>query len=89
MPIVLGCTGMTVMKLGLWIPSRMSDLVSGPPASVTFNDRYKVRAYVRNLFDTGGPLARTLIRNLLQQPSFINTIPLQPRTVGIGLEAEF
>lgn len=57
--------------------------------SVTFSDRYKVRAYVRNLFDAGGPLARTLIRNLLQQPSFINSIPVQPRTIGIGLEAEF
>ena len=57
--------------------------------SVTFSNRYKVRAYVRNLTDSGGPLTRSVIRNLAQQPSFISAIPLQPRTVGIGLEAEF
>lgn len=57
--------------------------------SVTFMDRYKVRAYVRNLTDDEGPLARSLISNGLGQPSHINVVPLQPRTIGLALDAEF
>jgi outer membrane receptor protein involved in Fe transport len=57
--------------------------------SVTFNHRYKLRAYVRNVTDAGGPLTKSLIRDGIQRPSFITVIPVQPRTIGIGLEAEF
>ena len=57
--------------------------------SVTFLERFKVRAYVRNLFDEGGPLARSVISDAAQLPSFISVVPLQPRTVGLALDAEF
>ena len=57
--------------------------------SVTFQDRYKVRAYIRNLTDERGPVTRALINNGLNQPAYINVVPLQPRTVGLGLDVSF
>jgi outer membrane receptor protein involved in Fe transport len=58
-------------------------------ASVTFNDRYTLRAYLRNLTDDGGPITRSIINNGLQQPSFISVVPLQPRTIGLALDVAF
>jgi outer membrane receptor protein involved in Fe transport len=57
--------------------------------SVTFSDRYTVRAYVRNLTDTGGPITRSLINNGLGEASHINVVPLQPRTIGLALDVSF
>ena len=57
--------------------------------SATFSDRYTVRAYVRNLTDERGPVARTLVNNGINQPAYINFIPLQPRTIGVGLDVSF
>ena len=58
-------------------------------ASVTFSERYTVRAYVRNLTNDGGPIARSIINNGLNQPSHINVVPLQPRTIGLALDLAF
>jgi outer membrane receptor protein involved in Fe transport len=81
---------------------RFSDVESSPGAlnvpsytaldlngSLTFGERYTVRAYVRNLTDEGGPLARSTISDGLGQPSYISVVPLQPRTIGIALDASF
>lgn len=57
--------------------------------SVTFAERYTVRAYVRNLTDAGGPITRSLVNNGLGEPSHINVVPLQPRTIGLALDVAF
>ncbi|MCL6730201.1 TonB-dependent receptor [Sphingomonas hankyongi] len=57
--------------------------------AVTFYDRFKVRAYVRNLTDDGGPITRGVVRNLANGPAYISVAPVQPRTVGLALDAEF
>jgi outer membrane receptor protein involved in Fe transport len=82
--------------------ARFSDVESSPSAlripsytaidlnaAVTFNERYTLRAYLRNLTDEEGPLARSLIRNGLNEPSHINVVPLQPRTIGLALDVTF
>ena len=55
-------------------------------ASVTFDRRWTVRSYVRNVFDTKG---RVTSDSAITNPGFISTIPLQPRTIGLALEAKF
>jgi outer membrane receptor protein involved in Fe transport len=57
--------------------------------SVTFAEKYTVRAYVRNLTDAGGPITRSLINDGIGQPSYISVVPLQPRTVGLALDVAF
>jgi iron complex outermembrane recepter protein len=57
--------------------------------SVTFSDRYTLRLYIRNLTDEGGPITRALINNGINQPSHINVVPLQPRTIGLALDVNF
>jgi outer membrane receptor protein involved in Fe transport len=57
--------------------------------SITLADKYTVRAYVRNLTDAGGPITRSLVNNGLGEPSYINVVPLQPRTVGLALDVAF
>ena len=52
--------------------------------SVTFDNRWTVRAYVRNLFDTEGRI--TSNRADTVNPGFISTVPLQPRTIGLAAE---
>ena len=55
-------------------------------ASVTFDRRWTVRGYVRNLFDAKGRLTSD---SAVTNPGFISTTPLQPRTIGIAAEAQF
>ena len=55
--------------------------------SVTFDNRWTVRAYVRNLFDTEGRI--TSNRADTVNPGFISTVPLQPRTIGLAAEVSF
>ena len=55
--------------------------------SVTFDDKWTVRAYVRNLFDTEGRV--TSNRADTVNPGFISTVPLQPRTIGLAAEVSF
>ena len=57
--------------------------------SVTFGDRYTLRAYIRNLTDERGPVTRARINDGINQPSYINVVPLQPRTIGLGLDVSF
>ena len=55
--------------------------------SVTFDNKWTVRAYVRNLFDTEGRI--TSNRADTVNPGFISTVPLQPRTIGLAAEVSF
>jgi len=55
--------------------------------SVTFDNKWTVRAYVRNLFDTEGRV--TSNRADTVNPGFISTVPLQPRTIGLAAEVSF
>lgn len=58
-------------------------------AAVELSDRCTIRAYARNLTDSGGPYSRTLVANGLNQPSYISVVPLQPRTVGVAVDVRF
>ena len=55
--------------------------------SVTFDNKWTLRAYVRNLFDTEGRI--TSNRADTVNPGFISTVPLQPRTIGLAAEVSF
>jgi outer membrane receptor protein involved in Fe transport len=55
-------------------------------ASVTFDRKWTVRGYVRNLFDKEG---RITSNDATTNPGFISTVPLQPRTIGIAAEVSF
>ena len=92
-------TGKRVSDVGFsfpGVPGEAGDKLSIPAytavdlnGSVTFMERYKIRAYVRNLTDEGGPIARGLVRDLLDSPAYISAVPLQPRTIGLGLDVSF
>lgn len=55
-------------------------------AGYTFDDRWTVRFYARNLFDDNGEYSRSITVDGLNQPAFISITPLQPRTFGIAAE---
>ncbi|WP_033923051.1 TonB-dependent receptor [Sphingomonas sp. 37zxx] len=58
-------------------------------ASVTFADHWTMRAYARNLLNDDGEMARSLLADGLNRPSFFGIVPLQPRTVGVALDLAF
>ena len=55
----------------------------------TFNDRWTLRAYARNVFNDKGELSRSLTVDGLDQPVFLAITPLQPRTFGLAAELAF
>lgn len=55
-------------------------------ASVTFDDRYTVRLYARNLLDSGAPVSRSADPAV---PFLTDLIPVQPRTIGLALDVSF
>ena len=55
-------------------------------ASVTFDRKWTLRAYARNLFDAEG---RITSNSATTNPGFISTVPLQPRTIGLAAEVSF
>ena len=52
--------------------------------SVTFDNKWTVRAYVRNVFDAEGRITSNNATTV--NPGFISTVPLQPRTIGLAVE---
>jgi len=79
--------------------SRLSDVESDPlvvkakaytavdlNAGYTFDDRWTLRLYARNLFDDKGELSRTTNVNGLNLPTHEEITPLQPRTIGLAAE---
>ncbi|HET9335691.1 MAG TPA: TonB-dependent receptor [Sphingomicrobium sp.] len=55
-------------------------------ASVTFDEKWTLRAYARNLFDVEGRITSS---SATTNPGFISTVPLQPRTIGLAAEVSF
>jgi len=62
-------------------------------ASVKIGERFTVRAFARNVADEDGAITRSVsIANsvpLPGGPTFITVVPLQPRTIGLGVEVNF
>ena len=82
--------------------SRLSDVESDPlvvrakaytavdlNAGYTFDDKWTLRLYARNLFDNHGELSRTTNVNGLNLPTHEEITPLQPRTIGLAAEFAF
>jgi len=55
--------------------------------SVTFDNKWTLRAYVRNVFDSEGRITSNNASTV--NPGFISTVPLQPRTIGLAAEVSF
>jgi iron complex outermembrane receptor protein len=81
---------------------RLSDVASSPlsiatrgysaldlNAALTIDDRWTVRAYARNVTDSGGAVSRGLSTDAFGQPTHILVIPTQPRTIGLALDVAF
>ena len=58
-------------------------------AEVTFEERFTLRAYARNLFDSDGAITRSLSTDGLNRPNQFSVTPLQPRTVGLAVDYAF
>jgi len=81
---------------------RLSDVASSPlalvtngysaldlNAALTIADRWTLRAYARNVADSGGAITRGLSTDAFGQPSHVLVIPTQPRTVGLAVDIAF
>ncbi|NIJ21045.1 outer membrane receptor protein involved in Fe transport [Sphingomonas naasensis] len=55
-------------------------------ASVTFGEKWTLRAYARNLTDERGRITSNVAT---VNPGFLSTVPLQPRTLGVALDLAF
>lgn len=55
-------------------------------AGYTFDDRWTLRLYARNLFNDDGEFNRITTTDAANQPVFNTVTPLQPRTVGLAFE---
>ncbi|MBY8821906.1 TonB-dependent receptor domain-containing protein [Sphingomonas colocasiae] len=82
--------------------NRLSDVASSPltlpirsysaldlNAALTIDDRWTVRAYARNVTDSGGAVSRGLSTDAFGQPSHILVVPTQPRTIGLAVDLAF
>lgn len=58
-------------------------------AGITFDERWSLRLYARNLTDTDAAITRDVQTDGLGQRAFIRTTPLQPRTIGLALDLSF
>lgn len=58
-------------------------------AGITFDQRWSLRLYARNLTDTDAAITRDVQTDGLGQRAFIRTTPLQPRTIGLALDLSF
>jgi len=55
-------------------------------ASVTFDRKWTLRAYARNLTDAEGRITSNVATT---NPGFLATVPLQPRTFGLAVDLAF
>ncbi|RYD60760.1 MAG: TonB-dependent receptor [Sphingomonadales bacterium] len=55
-------------------------------AAVTFNDKWTLRAYARNVTDAEGRISSNVATT---NPGFLATVPLQPRTLGLAIDLSF
>ncbi len=52
-------------------------------------DTWALRLYVRNLTNEQGEVRRSLIGDAFDLPAYIAITPLQPRTIGVGIDLYF
>lgn len=55
-------------------------------ASVTFDRKWTLRAYARNLTDAEGRITSSMATT---NPGFLATVPVQPRTLGLAVDLAF
>jgi len=55
-------------------------------ASLTFDGKWTLRAYARNLTDSEGRITTSVAT---VNPGYLSTVPVQPRTLGLALELAF
>jgi iron complex outermembrane receptor protein len=55
-------------------------------AAVTFDDKWTLRVYARNLTDEEGRITSNVATT---NPGFLATVPLQPRTLGVAIDLSF
>ncbi|MFN4096242.1 MAG: TonB-dependent receptor [Sphingomonas sp.] len=55
-------------------------------AAVTFNDKWTLRVYARNVTDAEGRITSNVATT---NPGFLSTVPLQPRTLGLAIDLSF
>lgn len=55
-------------------------------AALTFDGKWTLRAYARNLTDSEGRLTTSVAT---VNPGYLSTVPVQPRTLGLALELAF
>lgn len=55
-------------------------------AAVTFDEKWTLRAYIRNLTDAEGRITSNVATT---NPGFLSTVPLQPRTIGLAVDLAF
>jgi len=55
-------------------------------ASVTFDSKWTLRAYARNLTDSQGRITTSVAT---VNPGYLSTVPVQPRTLGLALDLAF
>jgi iron complex outermembrane recepter protein len=55
-------------------------------ASITFDSKWTLRAYIRNLTDSQGRITTNVATT---NPGFLSTAPLQPRTLGLAVDLSF
>lgn len=84
-----------------YVTSRLSDLESSPTAVIAkaygaldLNaaasiDKWTIRLYARNVTDKHAVLSNGLVSNALNQPQFVQAIPVEPRTVGLAVDVKF
>jgi iron complex outermembrane recepter protein len=55
-------------------------------AGITFDRKWTLRAYVRNLGDEEGRITTSVATT---NPGYLSTVPLQPRTLGMAIDVAF
>ncbi|WBQ18946.1 TonB-dependent receptor [Sphingobium yanoikuyae] len=55
-------------------------------AGITFDHKWTLRAYVRNLGDEEGRITTSVATT---NPGYLSTVPLQPRTLGMAIDVAF
>ena len=55
-------------------------------ASITFDGKWSLRAYARNLTNSEGRITSAVATT---NPGFLSTAPLQPRTLGVAIDLSF
>jgi iron complex outermembrane receptor protein len=58
-------------------------------AALTIDRRWTLRTYVRNLANSDGAITRSVAYDALNRPTYIVVTPVQPRTIGLAVEAHF